>query len=126
VAVATPSAGAPSSGARLAARPARVLLLGAVLLVAVCGFVYELVIVAMGTYLLGNSVEQVSLVLAAFVSSMGLGSLASKPLLRAPLAAFLVVEVLIALLGGLSALALYAAFAWLDLYQPATTSMAGW
>jgi hypothetical protein len=50
---------------------------------------------------------------------MGLGSLAAKPLLRAPLTAFLVVEVLIALLGGLSALALFAAFAWLDLYQPA-------
>ena len=122
MAVATPPAPAsapPPSGARLAARPARVLLLGAVLLVAVCGFVYELVIVAMGTYLLGNSIEQVSLVLAAFVSSMGLGSLAAKPLLRSPLTAFLVVEVLIALLGGLSALALYAAFAWLDLYQPA-------
>ena len=121
MAVATPSTGAPAPapGARLAARPARVLLLGAVLLVAVCGFVYELVIVAMGTYLLGNSVEQVSLVLAAFVSSMGLGSLAAKPLLRFPLTAFLVVEVLIALLGGLSALALYAAFAWLGLYQPA-------
>jgi spermidine synthase len=102
-----------------------VLLLGAVLLVAVCGFVYELVIVAMGTYLLGNSVEQVSLVLAAFVSSMGLGSLAAKPLLRFPLTAFLVVEVFIALLGGLSALALYAAFAWLDLYQPAMLVMAG-
>ncbi len=126
MAVAIPSAAAPppSPGARLAARPARVLLLGAVLLVAVCGFVYELVIVAMGTYLLGNSVEQVSLVLAAFVSSMGLGSLAAKPLLRFPLTAFLVVEVFIALLGGLSALALYAAFAWLNLYQPAMLLMA--
>jgi len=108
----------------VAARPARALLLGTVLLVAVCGFIYELVIVAMGTYLLGNSVQQVSLVLAAFVSSMGLGSLASKPLLRAPVLAFTLIEAAIALIGGLSAIALYAAFAWLDLYQPAMLLLA--
>lgn len=113
-----------TTAGRLSARPARALLLGTVLLVAVCGFVYELVIIAMGTYLLGNSVQQVSLVLAAFVSSMGLGSLAAKPLLRAPVAAFAVVEGAIALLGGLSALALYAAFAWLDLYEPAMLVLA--
>ncbi len=109
---------------RLAARPARALLLGTVLLVAVCGFIYELVIIAMGTYLLGNSVQQVSLVLATFVSSMGLGSLLAKPLMRAPVVAFAVVEAAIALLGGLSALALYAAFAWLDLYEPAMLLLA--
>ncbi len=110
---------------RLAARPARALLLGAVLAVAVCGFVYELVIIAMGTYLVGNSVEQVSFVLAAFVSSMGLGSLVAKPLLRAPAIAFAVVECAIALLGGLSAMALYASFAWLDIFQPAMFLLAG-
>ncbi len=109
----------------MAARPARALLLGMVLLVAVCGFVYELVIIAMGTYLLGNSVLQVSLVLAAFVSSMGLGSLLAKPLLGAPVLAFAVVECVIALVGGFSALALYAAFAYLDLYQPAMLLFAG-
>ncbi len=108
----------------MAARPARAVLLGMVLLVAVCGFVYELVIVAMGTYLLGTSVLQVSLVLAAFVSSMGLGSLLAKPLLRAPVLAFAVVECVIALVGGFSALALYAAFAYLDLYQPAMLVLA--
>jgi spermidine synthase len=111
--------GTSGSESRLSARPARALLLGAVLAVAVCGFVYELVIIAMGTYLVGNSVEQVSFVLAAFVSSMGLGSLVSKPLLRAPAIAFAVVECAIALAGGLSAMALFAAFAWLDVYQPA-------
>jgi len=111
-------------GARLSARPARVLLLGAVLTVAVCGFLYELVIIAMGTYLVGNSVEQVSFVLAAFVSSMGLGSLLAKPLLRAPAISFAVVECLIALAGGLSAMALYASFAWLGVYQPAMFALA--
>ena len=118
MAVVTPGAG-PRTGRR-----ARAVLLGMVLLVAVCGFIYELVIVAMGTYLLGNSITQVSLVLAAFVSSMGLGSLAAKPLLRSPVLAFALVECAIALVGGFSALALYAAFAYLDLYQPAMLVLA--
>ncbi len=76
-------------------------------------------IIALGTYLFGNSVFQVSIVLAAFVSSMGLGSLAAKPLLRAPAQAFVAVEAAVALIGGLSAMALYAAFAYLGIYEPA-------
>lgn len=99
-------------------RSARAVLLGTVLLVAVCGFVYELVIVALGTYLFGNSVFQVSIVLAAFVSAMGLGSLVAKPLMRRPVEGFVVVEAAVALLGGCSAMVLYAAFAWADLYEP--------
>lgn len=110
---------------RLSARPARALLLSTVLLVAVCGFVYELVIIAMGTYLLGNSVEQVSLVLASFVSMMGLGSLVAKPLMRAPVLAFTIVEAVLALIGGLSAMALYASFAWLGVYTPSVILLAG-
>ncbi len=106
-------------------RAARGLLLATVLVVAVCGFVYELEIVALGTYLFGNSIFQVSIVLAAFVSSMGLGSLAAKPLLRRPVVAFVAVECAVALLGGLSAMGLYAAFAWADLYQPAMIVWAG-
>ncbi len=99
-------------------RRARPILLGTVLLVATCGFVYELVIIALGTYLFGNSVFQVSVVLAAFVSSMGLGSLAAKPLLGRPAQSFVAVEAAVALIGGLSAMGLYASFAYLDVYEP--------
>ena len=56
--------------------------------------------------------------LAAFVSSMGLGSLAAKPLLRRPAQAFVAVEAAVALIGGLSAMTLYAAFAYLGVYEP--------
>jgi spermidine synthase len=95
------------------------------LLVATCGFVYELVIIALGTYLFGNSVFQVSVVLAAFVSSMGLGSLAAKPLLRRPAESFVAVEAAVALVGGLSAMGLYASFAYLDVYEPVMIMAAG-
>jgi len=82
-------AGSPLGRPRaLRATVARGVLLGTVVTVAVCGFVYELVIIALGTYLLGDSVSQVSLVLATFVSAMGLGSLVAKPLQRQPAAAF--------------------------------------
>ena len=109
---------APTAELRAAPRGARAVLLGCVLLVAVCGFVYELVIIALGTYLFGNSIYQVSIVLAAFVSAMGLGSLAAKPLQRRPVVSFAVIECALALLGGLSAMLLYGAFAWADVYQP--------
>jgi spermidine synthase len=110
--------------ARVSARPARAVLLGTVLLVAVCGFVYELVIIALGTHLFGNSVYHVSVVLATFVSSMGLGSLLAKPLQSRPIEAFVLLEALVALIGGLSAMGLYAAFAWADAYQPTMIAVA--
>ena len=125
---------APTEAARPAARPdgrrsrVRLLLLVVTAVVAVCGFTYELILIALGTALIGNTVLQTSLVLATFVTTMGLGSLLTKPLQRRPVEAFLVVEALVALIGGLSALALYVAFAWLDLYQPAmlaTASLVG-
>ena len=126
----------PAAGAATAAAPARLplpvgerraraLLLACVLGVAVCGFVYELVIIAFGTYLFGNSIFQVSIVLASFVSAMGLGSLLAKPLLSRPVEAFVAIEGTVALVGGTSAMALYASFAWLDLYQPTMIALAG-
>jgi spermidine synthase len=99
-------------------RRRRTLLLLAVFVCAACGLVYELALVAQGAYLLGNTITQASVVLAVMVCAMGAGSLAAKPLLARPAAAFAVIEAVLALTGGLSVLLLYAAFAWLDLYRP--------
>jgi spermidine synthase len=106
------------------ARLARSLVLAAVFTCAACGLVYELALVALGSYLVGNSVTQASVVLSVMVFAMGVGSLAAKPLQRVPAVAFAVVEAGLALVGGLSVLALYAAFAWLDLYTPALVCVA--
>ena len=100
-------------------RAARTVLLAAVFLCAACGLVYELALITLGQYLVGGSVYQTSLVLGVFVCSMGLGSFASKPLLPRAALSFAVVELSLALAGGLSVLALYAAYSWLDLYTPA-------
>src|SRR3954471_13162191 len=89
-------------------------LLFATFVCAACGLVYELALVAQGSYLLGDSITQASVVLAPMVFAMGIGSLAAKPLQRRPLLSFAVVEALLALCGGLSVLGLHAAFTWLD------------
>jgi len=101
------------------ARWARAALLFATFVCAACGLVYELALITLGGYLIGNTVQQASIVLAVFVFAMGIGALAAKRLQRRPVLAFAAIEGALALVGGLSVLALYAAFAWLDLYQPA-------
>jgi len=101
------------------ARWARAALLFATFVCAACGLVYELALITLGGYLIGNTVQQASIVLAVFVFAMGIGALAAKRLQRRPVLAFAAIEGTLALVGGLSVLALYAAFAWLDLYQPA-------
>ncbi|MFF4236320.1 polyamine aminopropyltransferase [Actinomadura geliboluensis] len=118
---------APADGpgrSRVSARLARTLVLAAVFTCAACGLVYELALVALGSYLVGNSVTQASIVLSVMVFAMGVGSLAAKPLQGRAVVAFAVVEGALALIGGVSVLALYAAFAWLDLYVPALVVVA--
>ena len=110
-----------TAGARARAplRWARPLLLAAVGVCAACGLVYELALVALGSYLVGDTVANAALVISLMVFAMGLGSLAAKPLQRWPAAAFAGVELALALVGGTSVLVLYASYSWLRLYTPA-------
>ena len=105
-------------------RLARAAVLLAVFVCAACGLVYELALVALGSYLIGDTVGQASIVLGVMVFAMGVGALVAKPLQPRAAAAFAVIELTLALLGGLSVLGLYAAFAWLDLYGPALVGTA--
>ncbi|SCE85999.1 polyamine aminopropyltransferase [Micromonospora mirobrigensis] len=112
----------PAAPARWRVARAGVLL--AVFVCAACGLVYELALVALGSYLIGDAVGQASIVLGVMVFAMGVGALAAKPLQSRAAAAFAAIELLLALFGGLSVLGLYAAFAWLDLYGPALVGTA--
>ncbi|GEC06277.1 polyamine aminopropyltransferase 2 [Streptomyces spinoverrucosus] len=100
--------------ARIPVRQAtgRFLVLAGVFVCAACGLVYELELVALASYLIGDSVTQASVVLSVMVFAMGIGSLAAKRLRRHAAAAFGAVEATLALVGGCSAMALYAVFAW--------------
>ncbi|KJS63193.1 polyamine aminopropyltransferase [Streptomyces rubellomurinus] len=100
-------------------RLARLTVLLAAFVCAACGLVYELELVALGDYLLGDTVTQTSVVLSVMVFAMGLGSLLAKRLTRRPATAFALVECALALTGGLSVLALYSCWAWIGRYQAA-------
>ncbi|MFH9957853.1 polyamine aminopropyltransferase [Streptomyces roseolus] len=80
---------------------------------AACGLVYELELVALASYLIGDSVTQASVVLSVMVFAMGLGSLLAKRLRCRAAVGFGLVEGALALVGGTSALVLYACFAWI-------------
>jgi spermidine synthase len=103
---------------------ARLLVLLAAFACAACGLVYELELVAVGSYLLDDSVTQASVVLSVMVFAMGLGSLLVKRFTCRPAVAFAVVEGALALTGGLSVLALYADFVWLGHYAPVLVAFA--
>lgn len=118
------AAGRPGPRLPVGPGPARFLVLAGVFVCAACGMVYELALVALGSYLLGSTVVQASVVLSVMVFAMGVGALASKPLNRWPALSFAAVEALLSLLGGLSVLLLYACFAWLRISQAATVGMA--
>ncbi|MFG3057639.1 polyamine aminopropyltransferase [Streptomyces sp. NPDC048231] len=90
----------------------RFLVLAGVFVCAACGLVYELELVALASYLIGDSVTQTSVVLSVMVFAMGIGSLAAKRLRCRAAAGFGAVEAALALVGGCSAMALYAVFAW--------------
>lgn len=106
------------------ARYARAALLGVVFVCAACGLVYELALISLGSFLIGNTATQASIVLAVMVFAMGVGSLAAKPLQPYAATAFAIIELALALLGGLSVFALYAAFAYLSVYTAALVAVA--
>lgn len=109
-----------------AAKPwwARTGLFLTVFICAACGLVYELALVTLGSYLLGNTAEQASIVLSIMIFAMGVGALAAKKLTKYAAVAFAVIELGLAFAGGLSVLVLYAAFAWLDAYMLPLIAMA--
>lgn len=95
------------------------ILLISIAFVALCGITYELIIGAVSTYLLGNSVYQFSITIGLFMFAMGIGSYLSKYFLRNLLASFIIVEIWVALIGGVCSICLFVVYASLHaLYVP--------
>lgn len=85
----------------------RGLVLAAVFVCAACGLVYELELIALADYLVGDTVTHTSVVLSLMVFAMGIGSLGAKRLRARASRNFGLVEALLALVGGSSAISLY-------------------
>ncbi|MGV9315612.1 polyamine aminopropyltransferase [Streptomyces sp. NPDC003691] len=111
----SPQLSPPPAALPLPVRPdaGRFLVLLGVFVCAACGLVYELELVALASYLIGDSVTQASVVLSLMVFAMGLGSLLAKRLRCRAAVGFGMLELALALVGGCSAMVLYATFAWL-------------
>jgi spermidine synthase len=96
-------------------------LLTSIFVIAACGLAYELLIATVSSYLLGNSVTQFSVSIGLFIGAMGVGSHLSQRIHRNLLGAFVLIEMAVGLLGGLSVLMLFWAYAagtiyWAVLY----------
>jgi len=94
-------------------------LLGSILLVALCSITYELIIGTVSSYLLGNSVYQFSLTIGLYLSAMGVGSYLSKFIERDILERFFWVELSVGILGGISSTLLFGVFTFTPYFQPA-------
>ncbi|GMQ58102.1 polyamine aminopropyltransferase [Vallitalea sediminicola] len=93
-------------------------LMFAVFIIAICGIIYELIIGAISSYLLGDSVKQYSITIGLYMSAMGIGSYITKKFKRNLFDVFVVIELTIGLVGGISAVLLFAAYGYTKVYLP--------
>lgn len=90
----------------------RAILLAAVAACAACGIIYELALLTLSTSLNGGGIVATSLIVAGYIAALGAGALLVKPLLHWAAIAFVAVEAVLAIIGGLSAAALYVMFSF--------------
>ena len=93
------------------------LLLFSVLIIAICGLIYELIAGTLASYVLGDSITQFSLIIGTYMFSMGIGSFLSKYFNKNLLKWFVQVELLVGLVGGISAPLLFVLFPVIDGFQ---------
>jgi spermidine synthase len=88
-----------------------------VFVVATCGLVYELLAGTLGSYLIGDSVTQFSLVIGLYLSAMGVGAWLSRFLEKGLARRFIEVELAVAVIGGASAPVLFLLFPVVQSFQ---------
>lgn len=81
-----------------------------VLIVAVCGLIYELLAGTLASYVLGDSVTQFSLIIGIYLFAMGVGSWLSRYIEKGLARRFVDIELAVAILGGFSAPLLFITF----------------
>ena len=84
-----------------------VILLLSVGIVGFCTIIYELLIGSVSSYFLGDSVKQFSIVIGLTMTAMGIGTLVSRLINRNLIYYFILIEIILAVIGGLSVPILY-------------------
>lgn len=101
-----------SSKGRAGGRGPTVVLAVSMFLTGGCGLVAQYILSTVSTYILGNSIEQFSVIIALMLLMMGVaGAVQSLISDRHLVEKFVAVEVLLALMSGFAPVALYAAYA---------------
>lgn len=87
--------------------------------VSVSGIIFQLMLAANMSYLLGNAVMQYSITIGLFLSGMGIGSYLSRYIEDLYLyTRFIIIQLTIALIGGSCILLLFIFYAYTSWYQP--------
>ncbi|RAL21798.1 polyamine aminopropyltransferase [Lujinxingia litoralis] len=85
--------------------------------VSICGIVYQLIVGTVSTYLLGNSTFQYSMTIGLFMSAYGLGAFLSTRIRARLVDIFVLTEILVGVIGGLSAFVLFYLYAFGALFE---------
>lgn len=93
------------------------LLMLTTLIISGCSMCYELIISAVSSYLLGNSTLQYSITIGLYMAALGLGSYISKFFKKNIFIVFVLIEMSIGVIGGLSALVLFLAHIYIVNYD---------
>lgn len=86
------------------------------LMISGCSMCYELIISAVSSYLVGDSILQFSITIGLYMCAMGLGSFLSKFIKKHLFDWFVFVEIGVGILGGISALILFLSNIYLESY----------
>jgi len=93
-------------------------LLFSVFIIASCGLIYELIAGTLASYLLGDSVTQFSTVIGTYLFAMGIGSYLSRFIGKGLVAKFIAIEIMVGIIGGFSATALFLSFSYAKSLKP--------
>ncbi len=93
------------------------LLMLTTLIISGCSICYELIISAVSSYLVGDTVLQYSVTIGLYMCAMGIGSFISKYMKKDLFNWFVMIEIGVGLLGGCSSLVLFYANLYLETYQ---------
>lgn len=88
-----------------------------IFVISTCGLIYELIAGALASYLLGDSIMQFSLIIGIYLFSMGVGSYLSKFIKSNLINKFIEIEILIGLIGGMSAPLLFLLFDVVEYFE---------
>lgn len=94
------------------------ILLFCVFVVGYCTIIYELLIGSISSYFIGDSIKQFSITIGLTMTAMGIGTLASRFFKNNLIYWFIMIEILLAIVGGLSVPVLYWIYSIQFFYYP--------